>query len=99
MMPELAVGFEPTTCGLRNRCSTAELRQHFYIFQQLISLKESLRENRRSDMSGLRNRCSTLPVPTIFVGKLRQHFLFNIKKLEENSKKWALKLSGVIQFF
>jgi hypothetical protein len=25
---ELAVGFEPTTCGLRNRCSTAELRQH-----------------------------------------------------------------------
>jgi hypothetical protein len=24
---ELAVGFEPTTCGLRNRCSTTELRQ------------------------------------------------------------------------
>jgi len=25
---ELAVGLEPTTCGLRNRCSTTELRQH-----------------------------------------------------------------------
>ena len=25
---ELKVGFEPTTCGLRNRCSTAELLQH-----------------------------------------------------------------------
>lgn len=25
---ELVVGFEPTTCGLRNRCSTAELHQH-----------------------------------------------------------------------
>jgi hypothetical protein len=24
---ELKVGFEPTTCGLRNRCSTAELLQ------------------------------------------------------------------------
>lgn len=24
---ELAIGFEPMTCGLRNRCSTAELRQ------------------------------------------------------------------------
>src|SRR3989304_10293429 len=24
---ELVVGFEPTTCGLRNRCSTAELHQ------------------------------------------------------------------------
>ena len=23
------VGFEPTTCGLRNRCSTTELRRHF----------------------------------------------------------------------
>ena len=23
---ELAVGFEPTTCGLQNRCSTVELR-------------------------------------------------------------------------
>ena len=23
------MGFEPTTCGLRNRCSTTELRQHW----------------------------------------------------------------------
>ena len=28
---ELKVGFEPTTCGLRNRCSTAELLQHTYL--------------------------------------------------------------------
>jgi hypothetical protein len=25
---ELKVGVEPTTCGLRNRCSTTELLQH-----------------------------------------------------------------------
>lgn len=25
---KLAVGFEPTTCGLQNRCSTAELHEH-----------------------------------------------------------------------
>jgi hypothetical protein len=31
---ELKVGFEPTTCGLRNRCSTAELLQHlFFVFR------------------------------------------------------------------
>src|SRR4051812_5767938 len=25
---KLAEGFEPTTCGLQNRCSTTELREH-----------------------------------------------------------------------
>ena len=29
---ELKVGFEPTTCGLRNRCSTAELLQPIQIW-------------------------------------------------------------------
>ena len=28
---ELKVGVEPTTCGLRNRCSTTELLQHFLL--------------------------------------------------------------------
>jgi hypothetical protein len=27
---ELKVGVEPTTCGLRNRCSTTELLQHSF---------------------------------------------------------------------
>ena len=27
---ELKVGLEPTTCGLRNRCSTTELLQHIF---------------------------------------------------------------------
>ena len=33
---ELKVGFEPTTCGLRNRCSTAELLQQNVLIDDRI---------------------------------------------------------------
>jgi hypothetical protein len=33
---ELVVGLEPTTCGLRNRCSTTELHQHITLLTSLV---------------------------------------------------------------
>jgi hypothetical protein len=32
---ELVVGLEPTTCGLRNRCSTTELHQHLFSIKNI----------------------------------------------------------------
>ena len=33
---EPAKGFEPLTCGLRNRCSATELRRRFYVMARAV---------------------------------------------------------------
>ena len=41
---KLAEGFEPTTCGLQNRCSTTELRERAFIH---LLWREAIVTNRR----------------------------------------------------